>query len=127
MSHLQHIQADHRPLFRKRSSVRGIVIGQRTRALLYSTGVDPVGRFAADAGLCERWDALQERWNRSMQSSEHVDLHDTRKRVRFLERIQSHISSVLGSEQDCRSSVHSQMQEPLLCKGKRLMSCMAPV
>ena len=44
--------------------------------------------------------------------------------MRFLERIQSHISSVLGSEQDCRSSVQSQMQEPLLPNGKRHVSMM---
>ena len=53
-------------------------------------------------------------------------MRDTGKRVRFLERIQSQISSVLGSEQDCRSSVHSQMQEPLLPNGKCLTSCLAP-
>ena len=44
--------------------------------------------------------------------------------MRFLERIQSHISSVLGSE-DCRSSVHSQMQEPLLRPGESAGSVIA--
>ena len=79
-----------------------------------------------NAGLCERWDALQGCWKADAESAERERVRDTGKRVRFLERIQSHISSVLGSEQDCRSSVHSQMQEPLLPNGKHLTVCVAP-
>ena len=68
------------------------------------------------AGLCERCDALQGCWKSSTEGHEDKYAPNTRRRVRFLERIQSHISSVLGSE-DCRSSVHSQTQEPLLRPG----------
>ena len=44
---------------------------------------------------------------------------NTRRRVRFLEHITSHISSVLSTE-DCKSSIHSQLQEPLLPAGVSL-------
>ena len=46
----------------------------------------------------------------------------TRRRVRFLEHITSHISSVLSTE-DCKSSIHSQLQEPLLPAGVSLTCC----
>ena len=44
---------------------------------------------------------------------------NTRRRVRFLEHITSHISSVLSTE-DCKSSIHSQLQESLLPAGVSL-------
>ena len=77
--------------------------------------------LSLNAGLCERWDALQGCWKSSTEGHEDKYAPNNRRRVRFLERIQSHISSVLGSE-DCRSSVsvQSQMQEPLLRPGKSL-------
>ena len=80
---------------------------------------EPVrGERHSCAGLCERWDALQGCWQRS-DEEEHDRAFDTRRRVRFLERIQSHISSILGSE-DCKSSTVSHMQEPLLHPGMHI-------
>jgi len=80
-------------------------------------------KLSLNAGLCERWDALQGCWKSSTEGHEDKYAPNKRRRVRFLERIQSHISSVLGTE-DCRSSVsvQSQMQEPLLRPGESLGS-----
>ena len=68
------------------------------------------------AGLCERWDALQGCWSQSKEEERLEATVGQTRRVRFLERIQSHISSILGSE-ECQESVHSHMQEPLLHPG----------
>ena len=72
------------------------------------------------AGLCERWDALQGCWSQSQEEERFEATPGHTRRVRFLERIQSHISSILGSE-ECQSSVHSHMQEPLLHSGMSLI------